>query len=287
MALSKLYRVLLPALLSLPGCGPQQGGETTAVAAEPRAAAARVTERPSTPASSFPFAGRDFRRDEEGYGGTARIIGSGDALRLVVALTFKGRPTCDLDGVLRAGAGGFTVETQDGPALTLRPTSRSGFQLDYADAGHKPYEADYCVLGTNIDGHYSLAGTAGRMDDVMKKTPYPACDDVRRAVASGDDAYDILEAHYPAALVNPASIDDTALDAGAMEALMRFTACTVHAGRGDGALVDQIAALFKSRRHASAAYGALSRIGRGSGAEAVAARALSEQMRAYASGPNG
>lgn len=287
MASSSTRMLLLSLALCLPGCDAPPSGEAGAVAAERPSPAPTPGAKVNAPAPAFPFAGRAFRRDETGYGGSARITGSGEALRLVIALSFRGRPSCDLDGALAATPAGYAVQTQDGPALVLRAVSRTGFDLAYADSGHQPYQVDYCTLGTSIDGHYTLAANGDRTDDAMTDSSYPTCDDVRRAVASGEDAYDILGRHYPAALVDPKTVDDTPLDAAGMEALMRFTACTVHAARGDGALSDQLLALFKSRRHADAATSALARIGRGTGAEADAARALADQMRGYAAGPNG
>lgn len=276
--------VLLLVAAALPACEPQTTSGNAAAASRPTAPA-RQGVRQTAARAALPAG--EFRRDEAGYGGSARITGNGDARRLVVALSFKGRPSCDLDGALTPASDGYTVRTSDGPALTLRPTGASGFDLSYSDPAHQPYQVDYCTLGTSIDGHYSAATAAKPTGETMSENSYPSCADVRRAVAGGEDPYEVLVAHYPADLVNTNTVESTSLDRQRMTALMRFTACTVHAGNGDGALADQIAALFKSRRHGAAALDALAEIARGSGADAEAARALSTQMRGYAGGPNG
>ncbi|SOB78713.1 hypothetical protein SAMN06297144_0177 [Sphingomonas guangdongensis] len=101
-----------------------------------------------------------FRRVEAGYGGAARISRRGTALRLRIALSFKRRPTCDLDGVLLASPEGYTVRSGDGPVLILRPAG-NGFDLAYVDPAHRPWQVDYCLLGTGIDGHYRRVRPGG------------------------------------------------------------------------------------------------------------------------------
>jgi hypothetical protein len=117
----------------------------------------------ATPVSAQPGAtppAGTFRRVEAGYGGAARISRRGTTSRLRIALRFKRRPTCDLDGVLTARPGGYLVRSGDGPDLILRP-SRDGFELRYADPAHPPWQVDYCTLGTSIDGHYRAIRPGG------------------------------------------------------------------------------------------------------------------------------
>lgn len=111
----------------------------------------------------LPFPNGQFARAEEGYTGTVRIVPliDGKAM-LVVALSFKGRPSCTLDGVMTRDDDKQTwtvASLEEGlPTLVMTPAGKDAFALSYAEAGHAPHEVDYCTTGTSIDGHYTLAG---------------------------------------------------------------------------------------------------------------------------------
>ncbi len=111
----------------------------------------------------LPFPNGHFAREEAGYTGTVRIVPliDGKAM-LVVALSFKGRPSCTLDGVMTRDDDKQTwtvASLEEGlPTLVMTPAGKDAFALSYAEAGHAPHEVDYCTTGTSIDGHYTLAG---------------------------------------------------------------------------------------------------------------------------------
>lgn len=112
---------------------------------------------------AMPFGSGRFARAEGGYAGPVRIVPLMDGkAMLVVALTFKGRPACALDGVMMRDDGDaetWTVTSldQDLPRLVLTPDGTDSFALSYADPGHQPYDTDYCGVGTSIDGRYAVA----------------------------------------------------------------------------------------------------------------------------------
>lgn len=111
----------------------------------------------------LPFPSGQFVRDEAGFSGPVRIVPliDGKAM-LVVALSFKGRPSCALDGVMTRdeGTNTWTVASlEEGlPTLVLTPGDENTFSLSYAEAGRRPRQKDYCTPGTSIDGKYRLAG---------------------------------------------------------------------------------------------------------------------------------
>lgn len=111
----------------------------------------------------LPFPSGQFSRDEAGFSGPVRIVPliDGKAM-LVIALSFKGRPSCTMDGVMTRddGTNTWTVTSLDEglPTMVLTPGDEKTFSLSYAEAGHQPYQVDYCTQGTSIDGKYRLAG---------------------------------------------------------------------------------------------------------------------------------
>lgn len=109
----------------------------------------------------LPFPHGRFTRAEAGYTGPVRIVPliDGKAM-LVIALSFKGRPSCTLDGVMHRDENKqtWTVSSlEEGlPMLVFTPTGKDSFELSYAEAGHQPHSVDYCTTGTGIDGRYTL-----------------------------------------------------------------------------------------------------------------------------------
>lgn len=110
----------------------------------------------------LPFPTGQFARGESGYSGPVRIVPliDGKAM-LVISLSYKGRPSCTLDGVMSRDDDKQTwtvASLEEGlPMLVFTPSGNDAFELSYAEAGHQPSTVDYCTLGTSIDGRYTLA----------------------------------------------------------------------------------------------------------------------------------
>jgi hypothetical protein len=127
-----------------------------------RAAAAAFAAGRAARVASLPFATGRFNRAEPGFTGSARILPltEGRAM-LVIALSFQGRPSCDLQGVMAPRAqGGWLVSSlvPDLPDMVVTARGADRLALSYADAAHKPWQVDYCTTGVSIDGMYRRQG---------------------------------------------------------------------------------------------------------------------------------
>lgn len=129
----------------------------TAVQADRTAAAAFAAGRPAR-VEGLPFSGGVFARKEPEFSGPVRIVPlDGASALLVIALSFKDRPSCDLQGVMTPrDEGGWRVEslTPELPDMVVTANGPDGMSLAYADAGHEPWQTDYCTTGVSIDGDY-------------------------------------------------------------------------------------------------------------------------------------
>lgn len=129
----------------------------TAAQADRAAAAAFAAGRPAR-VEGLPFSGGVFAREEPDFSGPVRIVPleDGSAL-LVIGLSFKDRPSCDLQGVMTPrNEGGWRVKslTPELPDMVVTANGPDALSLAYADAGHEPWQTDYCTTGVSIDGEY-------------------------------------------------------------------------------------------------------------------------------------
>lgn len=129
----------------------------TEAQADRTAAAAFAAGRPAR-VEGLPFSGGVFARKESDFSGPVRIVPlDGGSALLVIALSFKDRPSCDLQGVMTPrDEGGWRVKslTPELPDMVVTASGPDALSLAYADAGHEPWQTDYCTTGVSIDGDY-------------------------------------------------------------------------------------------------------------------------------------
>jgi len=129
----------------------------TTVQADRSAAAAFAAGRAAR-VQGLPFSGGVFGREEADFSGQLRIVPltEGEAI-VVIGLSFKDRPSCDLQGVMTPRQqGGWTVRSLETglPEMVLTAKGADALSLSYAEAGHQPWQVDYCSTGVSIDGDY-------------------------------------------------------------------------------------------------------------------------------------
>lgn len=129
----------------------------TAAQTDRAAAAAFAAGRPAR-VEGLPFSGGVFVRKEADFSGPVRIVPlDGGSALLVIALSFKDRPSCDLQGVMTpTNEGSWRVKslTPELPDMVVTANGPDALSLSYADAGHEPWQTDYCTTGVSIDGDY-------------------------------------------------------------------------------------------------------------------------------------
>lgn len=129
----------------------------TAAQADRAAAAAFAAGRPAR-VEGLPFSGGVLARKEPDFSGPLRILPlDGGSALLVIALSFKDRPSCDLQGVMTPrDEGGWRVKslTPELPDMVVTANGPDALSLAYADPGHEPWETDYCTTGVSIVGDY-------------------------------------------------------------------------------------------------------------------------------------
>ncbi|WP_428155398.1 hypothetical protein [Brevundimonas sp.] len=129
----------------------------TAAQADRTAAATFAAGRPAR-VEGLPFSGGLFARKEPDFSGPVRIVPlDGGSALLVIGLSFKDRPSCDFQGVMTPrDEGGWRVKplTPELPDMVVTANGPDALSLAYADAGHEPWQTDYCTTGVSIDGDY-------------------------------------------------------------------------------------------------------------------------------------
>lgn len=123
-----------------------------------RSAAAAFAAGRAARVQGLPFSGGVFGREEADFSGQMRIVPltEGEAI-IVIGLSFKDRPSCDLQGVMTPRqAGGWTVRSLEAglPDMVMTAKGADALSLSYAEAGHQPWQVDYCTTGVSIDGDY-------------------------------------------------------------------------------------------------------------------------------------
>ncbi len=96
----------------------------------------------------------------------------------------------------------------------------------------------------------------------------------------------MFEQQYPAALINPATVDEQSLTANDIAKIAGFAACAAAKTDFEPFVADNASALFASKTHGAAAFAALERLSREPGFEGTAAKAFAEQMRDCAKEPS-
>lgn len=115
--------------------------------------------------------------------------------------------------------------------------------------------------------------------------PLPTCDALEAGGKVGDALADAFYARYPKSLAGEASVEQVALDAAAIDNVVRYLVCVAGATAYDPVVAENGLALFASKRHGAAARQALSALARSSDPAAGAARRFDAQIAGYLHGP--
>jgi len=117
--------------------------------------------------------------------------------------------------------------------------------------------------------------------------PLPTCAQVEATGFTGVALGDALYARYPKMLSDPARVETTPLDAGAIDNAVSYLVCVAARTEFDPTVVDNGLALFASRRHGKAALARLEAISRSGGPQAKAASTFLTQVHGNLEGPEG
>lgn len=117
-----------------------------------------------------------------------------------------------------------------------------------------------------------------------KGLPLPSCDAIKADGKVGGALADAFYARYPKVLAGEESVEQVALDAPALDNVVRYLVCVAGATDYDPVVAENGLALFASKRHGAAARHALSALAQSADPIAGAARRFDAQIGGYLHG---